>query len=179
MYSDSLRRLGRDRRGAAAVEFALIAPILVLIYLGLVELCQAMLAERKVEHAASAVGDLVAQASSVTPDNLANFYNAANMILAPFPTTGMQLRVSSVSTDANGNATVTWSNANAAGSALGKGASVTLPTNLLGPNQSVIMSEAIYTYNSPLNYFFKNALTFDQTFYLMPRTSSAVSCAAC
>src|SRR5258708_1134572 len=113
-----LNRLRRDRRGAAAVEFALIAPILILIYMGLAELCEAILAERKVEHAASAAGDVVAQGASTTPGLLTNFYGAANLILAPFPTGAMQMRVSSVSTDANGKATVTWSNANASGSCL-------------------------------------------------------------
>jgi Flp pilus assembly protein TadG len=174
-----LRRLRRDRRGAAAVEFALVAPILVLIYLSLVELCEAMLAERKVEHAASAVGDLVAQGASTNRANLAEFYDAAGLILAPFPTSPLQVRVSSVSTDANGNAKVAWGNATPNAAALAPGTTVTLPQNLLGPNQSVIMSEAIYTYNSPLNYLFKNALTFDQTFYLMPRQSAAVTCSDC
>ena len=61
-----LRRLIADRRGVSAVEFALVAPILVLLYFGLVELSQAATADRRLAHATSAVGDLVAQASSVT-----------------------------------------------------------------------------------------------------------------
>jgi Flp pilus assembly protein TadG len=174
-----LNRLRRDRRGAAAVEFALIAPILVLIYMALVELCEAMLAERKVEHAASAVGDLVAQGTATSQAAIGQYYDAAGLIVGPFSTNPLQMRVSSVKTDASGNATVDWGNATSNSTALCKGTSVTLPKNLIGPNQSVIMSEAIYTYSSPLNYFIKNALTFDQVFYLAPRQSTSVTCPDC
>jgi hypothetical protein len=121
----------------------------------------------------------VAQGASTTPASLSNFYGAANLIIAPFPVGTMQMRVSSVKTDANGNAKVDWGNATPNSNALCNGTAVTLPANLLGPNQSVIMSEATYTYNSPLNYLFKNAMTFDQVFYLMPRQSSSVTCPAC
>ena len=59
-------RFRKDRRGVAAVEFALIAPAMVLLYCGLVELCQAVIAERKANHVASAIGDLVTQAETVS-----------------------------------------------------------------------------------------------------------------
>ena len=38
----------RDRRGAAAVEFAFIAPVLIIMYCGLAELSQAMMAQHRV-----------------------------------------------------------------------------------------------------------------------------------
>jgi Flp pilus assembly protein TadG len=172
------RRFREDRRGVSAIEFAFIAPLLILIYFSVAELCQALLAERKVSHAASAVGDLVAQTSSTTPAGLTDVYNAASSIVAPFPTAPLQIRVSSVVTDANNNATVAWSNAQGM-SALTAGSRVTLPTNLLTANQSVIMSEVKYAYTSPINYWFKNAINFDQIFYLRPRMTSTVTCIGC
>jgi Flp pilus assembly protein TadG len=171
-------RFRQDRRGVSAIEFAFIAPVLILIYFSVAELCQALLAERKVAHAASAVGDLVAQVPTITPSGLTDVYNAASSIVAPFPLSPMQIRVSSVTTDANNNATVAWSNAQNT-SALAKGSSITLPTNLLTANQSVIVSEVKYSYTSPINYWFKNAINFDQVFYLRPRQSSTITCAAC
>ena len=39
-----LHRLGRDRRGVSAVEFALIAPAMIAFYFGLAEITQALLA---------------------------------------------------------------------------------------------------------------------------------------
>ena len=60
-----LKHLIKDRRGAAAVEFAFIAPVMILMYYGLAELTQAMMADRRASHVASAIGDLVAQDTAI------------------------------------------------------------------------------------------------------------------
>ncbi len=185
-----LHRFSRDQRGVSAVEFAFIAPVLILIYFSVADLCQAMLAQRKVGHAASAVGDLVTQPcppnaagcpppGTVTPSELTGIYAAASSILAPFSATPIQIRVTGVITDANDNATVDWSNATPNWSELGHGSAVTLPANLLPASQYVIMSEVKYAYNSPINYLFHNAINFDQVFYLRPRASAQITCPTC
>jgi Flp pilus assembly protein TadG len=174
----SLVGFARDRRGVSAVEFAFIAPLLILIYFSLAELCQAMLAERKVQHASSAIGDLVSQVGTITPSQLTDVYSAGSSILAPYSTTPLGIRVSSVTTDNTGVAHVDWScGQNMAD--LAAGSTVTLPANLLGPSQSIVMSEVTYTYQSPLNYLFKSAITWTPTFYLRPRVSSQVTCPTC
>jgi len=169
-----LHRFKRDQRGVSAVEFAFIAPVLIVVYFSVADLCQAMLAERKVSHAASAVGDLVSQVGTIDGPGLTQVYDAASSILAPFSTTPMQIRVTSVVTDVNDKATVAWSCGDHT-TPLAVGATVALPANLLGANQSVIMSEMVYTYISPINYVFTNAITFDQVFYLRPRMTATVA----
>ena len=61
-----IRGFRADRRGVSAVEFALIAPVLIVFYFGIAELTQAMMASRRASHVASSIGDLVAQEQSVT-----------------------------------------------------------------------------------------------------------------
>jgi Flp pilus assembly protein TadG len=61
-----LSRFWRDRRGVSAVEFALIAPVLVIFYCGMAELTQAMMAQRRVSNIASSIGDVVAQNAQLT-----------------------------------------------------------------------------------------------------------------
>jgi Flp pilus assembly protein TadG len=174
------QRFRRDRRGVSAIEFALIAPLLILIYFSLADTCQALLAQRKVAHAASAVGDLVAQVSTVSNSDLTDIYAAASSLLAPYPTAPLMIRVTSVTSNAAGTAnSVVWSNAYGGMTALTKGASVTLPANLLPANQTLIMSEVQYAYDSPINYMFKGLLNFDETYYLRPRVSLAVTCSTC
>jgi hypothetical protein len=90
----------------------------------------------------------------------------------------MEVRVTSVATDANDNATVAWSNAQNM-TCLTAGTAVTLPTNLLAANQYVIMAEVQYTYTSPMSYLFKAPVNFDQVFYLRPRQSASVTCPTC
>ena len=68
----SLRRFARDCRGVSAIEFAIIAPLLITFYLGMAETTQAMMAKRKASHVASAIGDLIAQDQSVTDAEIAD-----------------------------------------------------------------------------------------------------------
>lgn len=179
------RRFRRDQRGVSAVEFALIAPFMILLYFGLVELCQALIAERKASHVASAVGDLVAQSESVTkaaggsgPTSLVDIYSIGNSIMAPFATSTLQIRVTSVTADVNAIPKVDWSNGYGGFTALGKTAVVTLPMTL-SAGDSIVMSEAKYTYNSPIGYVLPKVQNFSEIFYLRPRRSDKVACADC
>ena len=61
-----IRRLLRDKRGVSAVEFAMLLPLMVTLYLGGVEVSQAVAIDRKVTLVARSLGDLVAQATTVT-----------------------------------------------------------------------------------------------------------------
>ena len=58
--------LARQDSGLAAVEFALILPILVVLWFGGVELTQALSVDRRLNNLASAIGDLVARSKIVT-----------------------------------------------------------------------------------------------------------------
>jgi Flp pilus assembly protein TadG len=179
-----LTRFGRDRRGASAVEFALIAPFMLVLYFGLAELCQALIAERKTNHVAASVGDLVAQsetvtkASGTTATNLPDIYAIARSIMTPFDTTSLKIRVTSVTADAKGVPRVDWSNSYAGFPTLSKQAVVTLPMTLAVGN-SVIMADSSYTYTSPIGYVLPKAQDFKETFYLRPRRSDKVTCADC
>ena len=104
-----LKRLGRDRRGVSAVEFALIAPAMIAFYFGLAEITQALLAERRTGHAASAIGDLVAQSSTVSNADLTDIFQVATTIMQPYPTESLKIRVTSVKANAAGATSVAWS----------------------------------------------------------------------
>ncbi len=173
-----IRRFGKDRRGVAAVEFALIAPVMILLYCGLVELCQAMIAERKANHVASAVGDLVTQAESVSTSDLGDIVTIGNTIMSPLPTSTLQMRVTSVTVNSSGVPKVDWSYGSGGFTPMSKGATVTLPMTL-GANDSIVISEAKYQYSSVLKTILPDALNFNETFYLRPRRSDQVTCTGC
>src|SRR5471032_2729651 len=109
MLKRALKRAGRDQRGAAAVEFALIAPVAILLYCGFAELTMAMMAERRAAHSASVVADLVAQSTQVSTAEMTDIFNIGNAIMNPFATAPLKLRVTSVTADVNGVPRVTWS----------------------------------------------------------------------
>lgn len=169
-----LKRLGRDRRGVSAVEFALIAPAMIAFYFGLAEITQALLAERRTGHAASAVGDLVAQSSSVSGTDLTDIFKIAQTIMKPYPSAGLKMRVSSV-TNTSGTTKVDWSSADGL-TAFQAGHILTdVPAGVASSGQSVILSEVEYTYDSPVEFFMgANGVTFKRKFYLRPRKSDKV-----
>jgi Flp pilus assembly protein TadG len=186
MTAHGLRTKGflTDRRGVAAVEFAMIAPIMLLFYFGLAEFTQAMIAERHAIRTASAIGDLIAQNSEITATGaggVSDVFAIADTLMKPFPTSGkMKLCVASISADANGAKTVDWSQNKNDSTCPAKNTKITtVSSDLLAANQSVIMSRVIYSYTSPVNQAMKVNPTFTKTFYLRPRRSTTVQCATC
>lgn len=173
-----LTRLRGDRRGVSAVEFALLAPIMIAFYFGLAEFCQGFMAQKRMGHSASMVADLVAQTDVVVKDEIADIFAVGVLIMKPFEATTLAQRVSSVTRDNNGVAKVDWSQGNGM-TALTNGATVTVPAGLIANGESVIMSEATYDYASPVDYLMPPITRFSQIFYLRPRRVETVGCADC
>lgn len=169
-----IKRFRRDDRGVSAVEFALIAPVMITFYFGMVETTQALLADRRAGHVASAVGDLVAQSKAVSSADLTDIFAIGNTIMSPYSTTTLKMRVSSVTVNSSGVAKVDWSSGQGM-TALAAASTVTLPSGVASNGQSIIMSEVSYDYDSPIDYFMPNGLTFTRKFYLRPRKSDSVT----
>jgi Flp pilus assembly protein TadG len=170
-----LKRLRSDQRGVAAIEFALIAPVAIALYCGFAELTMAMMADRRVAHAAAVVGDLVAQSPSVSQADLNDVFQVGAAILDPFTATPLKMRITSVVADANGVPKVSWSQSSGMG-AMTAGTPVTgFPPALLAAGDSVIQADVSYSYTSPLHMTLPNAITFSNTFYLKPRRSGSVA----
>lgn len=169
-----LRRFGADRRGVSAVEFALIAPIMILFYFGMAEICQGFMAKKRAEHVASAIADLVAQTDDVSTSELNDIYAAASQIMKPFPTGALKQRVTSVTRNSSGVAKVDWSSGSG-WSARSTGSTITVPANLIGNGESLIMSEVEYAYASPFDYVMPSSMTFKKTYYLRPRLVDKVT----
>lgn len=83
-FSKYLPLLKNDERGVSAVEFALIAPILLLIYMGTLEVSQGLTVSRNNTNIASTVADLIGQTTSVTPDDVNTIFEASKAIISPF-----------------------------------------------------------------------------------------------
>jgi Flp pilus assembly protein TadG len=172
--SRRLRRFTADERGVSAVEFAMLLPLMLTLYLGTVEVSQGIGADRKVTLTARTVGDLVSQTTSINNAEMSNSLNAAAAVMAPFPSSNLAVTVSSVSIDANGNATVDWSDT-LNGTAHAKGSTVTLPAALNIPSTSLIWSEVHYAYTPVIGYVISGTLNLKDEVYLRPRLSAKVA----
>jgi Flp pilus assembly protein TadG len=172
----------RDRRGVAAVEFALIAPLMIALYFGLAEMTMALMAERRSSHLASMVADLVAQDAQTDEATLDQVLRTGKPIMEPFPATTalLKIRVSSVVSDDEGEVTVDWSRATSGFSIRSRGSSVeNLPEDLLGENEGLILAEVEYSHVPVVGYVIDETMTFKERFFLRPRQAAQVVCTDC
>lgn len=170
-------RLRSDERGVSAVEFAMLAPVLIAFYFGMAEFCQGFMAQKRMGHVSAMVADLVAQEESIAITNLDDIFDIGGLIMKPFPTAALKQRVSSV-TRTSGVARVDWSRGDGM-AARAVNSTITLPTDLIADGESVIVSEATYDYDSPVDYFMPGITQFSHIYYLRPRTVDKTLCSNC
>lgn len=177
-------RLRRDTGGMAAIEFAMIVPIMFFLFVGTIEFSQALTVDRRLTQAASSTADLIARApnSGLTAAQVDRDLKIIEQLIAPYELERLYVKVISViaqGTPGNPSAlsyTVDWSRDNLAGTPHSRGDTYAdIPQGLLVAGESVIVSEATYNY-TPLvfNYFIQSAFNMTERFYLKPRNSSCV-----
>ncbi len=171
-----LPRLLQNRAGIAVVEFALLLPLMVLIYFGAVETSLLLQVDRKVTKSASTLGDLVSRETSISDAEIADIFDASRLIFQPFSNSAARLRISSLVVDKNtGEVKVDWSDASGAWSALTAGTVVTPPSDLVPTSGSLILAEVELPYASKIGYVVNFSHTLKDTFYLRPRQVEVVS----
>ncbi len=171
-----LRRLFKAERGAAAVEFAVIVPFMLILFLGGVEVSQAIAIQRNVSLTASTVANLVTQYSAISQTNtMPDILGASAWVLSPYSNSHATITVSLIGIDANGNATVKWSQAwvnGASGTGRTTNASITLPTALDTPLTFLILGEASYTWTPFIDYLHHGDYNLYSSVYMFPRSVS-------
>jgi Flp pilus assembly protein TadG len=170
----AIGRMACDQRGLSAIEFAMVLPLMLLLFLGAVEVSQGITADRKVSVAARTVADLVSQVSSIDNAGVTNVLNAASAVMAPYPAANLVVIVSSVTIDADGNAAVAWSES-LNGAARTPGSTVNVPAALNIPNTSLIWGEAQYAYTPAVGFVITGTLTLKDQIYMRPRLSDRVT----
>ena len=171
-----LGRFARDAGGVAAVEFALVVPVLIVCYFGLAEFCQAYMAQKRTFHTTSQVADMVARAPAMSRAEIDAIMDIGSLVMQPFPEAPLDLRVTSITRDNNGVARVDWSRGRGMAPLSG---TQTVPAGLIGNGETIIMGEAAYDYASPLDTVLPNATRFQGRHYLRPRLTERITCSDC
>lgn len=173
-----VRRFLRDKRGISAVEFAMLLPLMVTLYLGGVEVSQAVAIDRKVTLIARTVADLIAQVTSVNSTDMTDILAASAAVVAPYPDTKLKIVVSRVDIDGSSVAKVIWSKTKN-GSARAVNSTVTLPSALTVANTSLIWAETSYDYKPTIGYVITGTMTLKDQIFMRPRLSDTVACNGC
>jgi Flp pilus assembly protein TadG len=166
-------RFIRDTHGVSAVEFALLLPLMLTMYLGGSEVAKAVATSRKVTLVSRTVADLASQSSSITDASMTNILNASAAVIAPYASSKLKVTVSEVQIDANGAATIVWSDT-LGGTARNAGSSVTLPAALKVANTWLIWSETEFNYQPTFGSGLTGSLALKDRMYMRPRLSDDV-----
>ena len=163
------------RSGVAAVEFALILPVMLLLLLGAFQVSQAIAAKRQVVLAASTVANIVTQYSSISASQtMPDILNAAVTVLTPYASSNAVVTVSCISISSAGVATVAWSQAlNGPGRPIGQ--VIVVPAALDVPNTSLIYGETTYAYHPLIDYMKLGSSNLYYSIFMLPRSSSTVT----
>jgi len=192
-----LKQVWTHQGGLAAVEFAFILPVMLVLFFGIVEVSMALGAKASVTSVASTAADLVAQESTVSTADEQNVFNAASAILYPHPvsstdgkgvtTSLLKIVISSIVYDSKNpttSGTVAWSDSSTGSGARTKGSSYAYPadainpgntTNLVDAGGSIILVEVTYNYTSPTAQTVAGSWTMSSSFITRPRQVAQIT----
>jgi Flp pilus assembly protein TadG len=170
-----------DRQGVSAVEFALILPLMLLLYAGSVEISEALAVDRKVNQLASTVGDLVSQRATMNTTEINNIFNAGTAIMEPYSTSSVKIMVAAVDIVSSSSHKVAWAVAkNDTDPADGSASPVPIPEAIATIGSQVIVARVRYTFVSPFADFMsgitgKSSYSFEHVFMMRPRLGETIS----
>jgi len=176
-----LRRFVRERGGVSAVEFALILPFMLTLYLGGSELGDGMAIQFKATLAARTVADLATQYTNIPDTTTMNqLLGAASTVMTPYPTANMTVVVTELKlVNGSSTGTVVWSASNT-GSGRAVGSTFPLPTAMQAlatastPTVYMILGETTYPYTPAMGYAITGTINIYEDVVFSPRLASCV-----
>ncbi len=180
-----VRSLGRNQSGVAAIEFAMLAPLLMLMTWGTLEISRAVMTHKRFQRVVAMVGDLVArekQLGTTKADAIAELngiMQSAKNVMLPFSSTPLKIGVMSVRSNPNppNQTTVEWSFAFQGASVPACPTPKAVPNGMITAGNAVIVVEASYTYTPMLANLsvgwggFGPSMTWTDTITNSPRNS--------
>jgi hypothetical protein len=188
-----------DRRAIAATEFAVIVPLMLVLFFGTVTFSSAVAIDRKITIFARAVSDITSQAPATSPKyavatdtSLQNAFTSGLMILRPYlqnSAPSASATVSEIYVDSTGVARIVWSRAatlapgatQATLVASGRNPSdvvtTIVPPTLLQKQTYLIFSEIKYLFTPAVNFanlMANTGVTLSDFAYSAPRQATCV-----
>jgi len=173
MFINSMRRrllrIARDQRGVSAVEFALLAPVMIGLYFGCAEISDGVGADRKVSLTSAALANLTAQVSTISTSDMTNILDASSAIIAPYAASKLKMTVTCISISSTKVATAKWS-VTRGGTA--NSGTITIPSALAVASTQLILAEVSYAYTPTVGYTITGTLTLSDKMYMSPRITA-------
>jgi Flp pilus assembly protein TadG len=171
----SWRELLRHTGGVAAIEFALVVPLVIIVYAGGFEIVQAATVNRKLTDTTVQLANVTTQYTSLaaTPD-LNNIFAASSQIMAPYPTSSLTIVVTEIRTDASSVGKSAWSQGYNGAACIAAGTTVPLPAGFASPNSYYILVQTNYSYAPTIGSAFVHTIPMSDQIFMVPRQSTQI-----
>jgi Flp pilus assembly protein TadG len=166
------RRFAASTRGVAAIEFAMVLPILAVIFLATIDGGRALAAYMKARAATYALGAITNQYATIQSYDMTAILGASSVVMAPYNATPA-VTISQIKINGGGVAKIEWS-ATQGGTARTVNSTVTIPTSLKVNNSYLIFAEVSYTYSPLFGFFGSGGITLSDNLYTTPRSVSCI-----
>jgi Flp pilus assembly protein TadG len=184
-----------DRRGVAAVEFALIVPLLLSMYFVTMEVAQGIEANKKVSRIGSMVADIVTQQQTIHKSELEAIMRIGEATLQPYNRSEPSITITAieVTDEAAPAVKVVWSRKLVAGAfsaGAAKGSTTTVPATLKIKGSFLVRAESSLAYRPVITWAASakptlgltaafDGISMKETYYLRPRMSTTIPCDDC
>lgn len=168
------RRFAAARRGVAAIEFAMVLPVLAILFLATFDGGRALAIYLKVRAATYTIDAVTNQYPTISSSEMSDIVGATAKVLSPYSSTPLVVTISQIEITKQNTATVAWSYS-FNGTALS--GSVTVPANL-GTCGSypcyLIYGQVSYTFTPMFGYFTQGTINLSDYLYTTPRSATCV-----
>jgi len=175
----------RDQSGLAALEFVIVAPFLLSLWLGFYTFVVVEEVSTRVSKAAAVAADIPSQYKSLDTASITQALNAADAMMHEKWRPGLQIEILGVEVDANQTASVVWGEGRGWQSPTPVGsAPQNFPANLLAVPGFYVQATAKLTHSplfrSPVYVPWEEELiNFEYTFNFAPRAVDSIPCDDC
>lgn len=172
LYRFSPKRWMREEGGVAAVEAALLFPVMLTLLLGMIDIGNAILSNQKTITASQVAADLIARKETVSTSDINEAVEAARLAIEPFPTSTFGIDIVSLRFDDNGAPQVVWretrnmtANDNAVAS-----------TALIGePGEGMVIVSVVFRYDPVFAGFVFDEIPMEEVAFVRGRKSPVVN----
>lgn len=186
----AIRRVGGDEKGVAAVEFAIVLPLLLTLYLGTMEASQALDSYKKVSRSSSMVADMITQQSTITRAELVAITEISESLLLPYKRSKPEVEMVGIriTNDNPPKSEVEWSLKRSAGGGLskpyGEGSAISVPNALKTPGTFLVRAKVKMKYKPMTTWSLQGEgssgkINMEKMLHLRPRLVGIVECTDC
>jgi Flp pilus assembly protein TadG len=164
-----LSRFSAAKQGSAALEFAIIAPMMIMLLFGSVDLLDVLNANKRAQNVAASLADVVARDTEVSDTEVTGLWAAIDVLMFPEGGEGVNVRVTSIFIENSSTARVVWSEGHGMDALEEDDTVEGLAPAMMRPGTSVILAETEYAYESPLGFLLAGGVTLRHEAYRRSR----------